>query len=210
MPKLPAPPRSADLAAKGADLHVVPAGSRIWRVYFQAGAHPTTWSEMRAFGPTDARFDHHLPPPSLQERRIVYGAVGPRAALTVLAEVFQASRLVERRERAPAIVAFETTRAMHILDLTGTWPTRAGASMALCSGRRDRARSWSRAIHEAFPDVDGLLYGSSMNANEPCVALYERAADVVPDRPVFHRLLADPVMLPMLKRASAEIGYLLL
>jgi len=32
--------------------------------------------------------------------------------------------------------------------------------MALASGQRARARRWSQAIYEAFPQVDGLLYGS--------------------------------------------------
>ena len=60
-----------------------------------------------------------------------------------------------------------------------------------------------------FPDIDGLLYGSSMNANHPCVALYERALGAMPARPVFHRLLSDPAVLTQLKNACAAVGYAL-
>src|ERR1700675_2612849 len=107
MPKFPEPPTPAELAAIGADIQVLPAGTRIWRIYFQAGAHPTTWGQFRAWGPTDARFDHHVPPPSVQTREILYGAVGPTAAITAIAEVFQASRVVEQARKAPTWVAFD-------------------------------------------------------------------------------------------------------
>lgn len=209
MPKFPEPPTPAELAAIGADIQVLPAGTRIWRVYFQAGAHPTTWGQFRAWGPTDARFDHQVPPPSVQTREILYGAVGPTAAITAIAEVFQASRVVERARRAPTWAAFDCTRDLRVLDLTDTWPTRAGASMAITSGQRARARRWSQAIYTVFPDVDGLLYGSSMNANQLCVALYERALGAMPARPVFHRLLSDPAVLTLLKNACAAVGYAL-
>jgi hypothetical protein len=204
MPKFPEPPAPAKLAAVAPALHVLPSGTWIWRLYFQAGAHPTTWKQFRAWGPTAARFDHHVPPPSIQEREILYGAVGPQAAATAVAEAFQANRVVERVRRAPTWVAFATTSDLALLDLTGTWPTRAGASMAIASGRRDRARRWSRAVHTAYPHVQGLFYCSSMNANEPCVALYERAIRVMPSNPEFHRLLSDPIVLTMLENACAR------
>lgn len=210
MPKFPDPPSKAELMALGPDIHGIAAGTRVWRIYFQAGAHPTTWSQFRAFGPTDSRFDHHLPPPSLQPREVLYGCLGPAAAITAIAEVFQASRTVERTPRAPAWVAFDTVADLRLLDLTGTWPTRAGASMAINTSRRDRARAWSQAIYDAFPDVDGLLYPSSMHANHPCVALYERARRAVPTLPVFHRSLADPAVLLRLKGACAAVNYVLL
>ena len=209
MPKFPEPPTPSELAAIGADVHVLPAGTRIWRVYFQAGAHPTTWNQFRAWGPTDSRFDHQLPPPCLQAREILYGAVGSGAAVTAIAEVFQASRVVEANRRAPAWAAFDSAEDLPLLDLTGTWPTKAGASMAITSGQRARARRWSQAIYTAFPNVDGLLYGSSMHANEPSIALYERARRAMPARPTFNRLLSDPAVLTLLKNACAKLNYTL-
>ncbi len=51
--------------------------------------------------------------------------------------------------------------------------------MALVSGPRPRARAWARAIYVAYPEAEGVWYGSSMHANTPCIALFERAQDVV-------------------------------
>lgn len=207
MTKFPEPPSPEALADLGADIHSLPTATRVWRVYFQSGAHPTTWDEFRAWGPTDSRFDHHLPPPRVQARRILYGAVGPAAAITTIAEVFQATRVVERESRAPVWVAFDTARELRLLDLLGPWPTRAGASGAITTGPRGRARRWSQAIYVAFPDVDGIRYGSSMNPNQPCIALFERAMTTMPARPAFHRQLLDPAVLTLLKNACAKLGY---
>ena len=82
---------------------------------------------------------------------------------------------------------------MKLLDLTGTWPTRAGASEADSSGPHRRAREWSRRIYEAYPTIEGLLYRSSLSADS-AVALFERAATAVPAAPQFHRALIDPVL----------------
>ena len=39
---------------------------------------------------------------------------------------------------------------------------------------RPRARRWSQAIYAVYADAAGLWYASSMHANAPAVALYER------------------------------------
>ena len=96
---------------------------------------------------------------------------------------------------------------LRLLDLTGLWPTRAGASMAINSGLRVTARRWSSVIYEAYPDTDGLWYGSSMNANAPCVALYERAALSLPALPSFHRALADDILRAFLETSAEALGY---
>jgi hypothetical protein len=63
------------------------------------------------------------------------------------------------------------------------------------------------AIYDAYPHVDGLVYPSSMNQHEPCVALYERARRAMPRYPVFHRTFSDPAVLGMLKNPCAQLGY---
>ena len=115
--------------------------------------------------------------------------------------------MIDRSARAPWLAGFELRRQITLLDLTGTWPTRAGASMAISSGPRPRAQRWSRVIYEAYPDVEGLLYPSSMHANRPAVALYERAGGALPHTPVFHRPLDDPALLPVLARVARDLGY---
>src|SRR5260370_25835796 len=94
-----------------------------------------------------------------------------------------------------------------LLDLTGSWPTRAGASMAIHSGPRPAARRCSKAINAAYPAVQGLYYASSLDANRPAVMLYERAASALPSRPTFHRALADPTLTAAIVRAARRFNY---
>lgn len=137
-------------------------------------------------------------------RRILYAAAeGP----TCLTEVFQDSRIIDRAARDPWFVGFQIQQPVTLLDLTGVWPTRAGASMALNTGSRPRAQRWSRAIYEAYPAVQGLYYPSSMHSNRPSVALYERGASAMPPTPIFHRPLIDPDLLSVLVRVAKDIGY---
>jgi hypothetical protein len=126
-----------------------------------------------------------------------------------VAEVFQDRRSIDRHLAEPWLVTFELARDVTLLDLTGSWPTRAGASMAIHSGSRPRARRWSAAIYQAFPSVEGLLYCSSMDANRPSVALFERAATAIPAAPIFHRALADPLLRPFLSDACDRFEYAL-
>ena len=80
--------------------------------------------------------------------------------------------------------------------------------MEINSGRRDHARNWSRAIYEEYGDaVEGLYYGSSMHGGKPAIALYERAADAIPEAPEFHRALNDPDILHLVKNAGRELWY---
>ena len=133
-------------------------------MYFRSGEHPSEWDSWRHYGPVDARFDHHVPPPHLQERGVLYCAV---EIVTCLAEVFQRRRLVDRYRGAPWLVGFELALDVALHDLSGTWPTAAGASMAIGTGPHARAQRWSRAIYDSYPAVQGLWYCSSMHANRP-------------------------------------------
>jgi len=201
MAKLPEPPDPLLVEAR---TKVLPAGTALCRIYFRGGIHPGSWSQFRFFGPTQSRFDHHDPPPSPQAKGILYAAGDPT---TCLAEVFQATRVIDRSASDPWLVMFDLARKLVLLDLTGTWPTLAGASMAIHSGPRPRARRWSQSIYAAYRSVDGLLYCSSMNANQPAVALFERAQNAMPPAPVFHRALTDPALLLRLNAAATALGY---
>lgn len=212
MPKFPEPPAVAVLQQVKPDIKVLRVVTVVWRVYFRGGTHPTLWWVFRQFGPIDGRFDQQLPDangnPCLQDRAILYAALqGP----TCLAEVFQDSRVIDRRARNPWLVAFRLRQKLQLLDLTGTWPTRAGASMAINTGSRLRAQRWARVIYDAYPTLHGLYYPSSMHANQPVIALYERAKDTgaLPARPLFHRSLSDPSLLTVLRNVAIDLGYLL-
>ena len=203
MPKFPEPP--ADLAAIPPATRILPTGLELWHLYFQGGAHPRSWYGFRSYGPVaSARFDHHIGPPHDQERAIFYG--GSLGNLCV-AEVFQQERVIDRRKDEPWLVGFTLTRDVTVLDLCGTWPTRAGASMAISSGQRARARRWSAAIYAAYPHIEGLWYPSSMYGNEPAVAFYERARAAVGGTLFFHLPLSARGLVRPLYRLAKEISY---
>jgi RES domain len=170
------------------------------------------WNGFRFFGPVNARWDHHLANASgdaqWQDRGIYYAASD---AKTCLAEAFQSTRRIDRAFQAPCLVVFETVSALQVLDLTGEFATRMGASMAIHSGSRGRARGWARDLYEAFVDGQGILYASSMHGGAEAIALNERALKVplFGPHPLLHRALADDVMLDPLKHAAQALGYAL-
>jgi hypothetical protein len=180
-------------------------------VYFRGGQHPGRWNQMRTFGPTTARFNHHLldseNEPRDQTRATQYLALD---GITPLADVFQDARVIDRAARSPWLVAFELVADAELLDLTGTFSTKAGASMLINCGSRPRARAWSRAFYEAYPQIHGLHYASCMHENRPSLALYERAAEAIPAHPSFHRALSDQALRLMLRNAAVKLNYLLL
>ncbi len=203
--RLGPPPSIGELRALGPERWVLVAGAVLFRVYFRGGPHPTSWSAFRAFGPTNARFDHHEPPPRRHlRRRILYAAV---AAATCIAEVFQDLRVLDRHRHRPALVAFRVARDLELLDLTGAWPTRANGSMAIGSGSRKTARDWSRAVYAAYPRIHGLRYASSMNGNAPAFALYERAHNALPRVPLLDLALDEPALAGPLAGMALRFGY---
>lgn len=149
-----------------------------------------------------SRFDHRGATPN---GKVLYAAEDVH---TPFAECFQETRLIDRVRDDPWLVAFELVRDVVLLDLTGPWPTRAGASQALSSGPRPRARAWSRRIYEDYPMIEGLYYPSSMHgARYAAVALYERAENSLASRPSFHRALADSTLVGVIARARTIFGY---
>jgi hypothetical protein len=212
MAKFPNSPGASALAEITPTLITLPAGSALARVYYTSSAHPLAWNQFRSFGPLNFRWDHHLPTvagePREQGPTVYYAAAN---AVTCLAEVFQATRRIDRVYQAPWLVIFNTLRALSLLDLTGDFATRMGASMAIHSGSRVRARGWARDLYEAFAGAEGLVCASSTHGGAPAFALNERAlrATLFPPHPEFHRALADDVLLDPLKHAAQALGYAL-
>ena len=208
MSKFPEPPPREELARIAPAWRTLPADSLIWRIYFRASRHPTTWRDFRYWGPAGSRFDHHLPDAEgtgqLQDRGIVYAA---HEIATCVAEVFQATRFVDRRADGPWLVGFRTRQDLRLLDLTGSWCTRIGASTAINSGVRARARRWSQALYLAFPEADGIAYASSMNGYADAYAFYERCRAALPATPSEHLSLDAPALELPLDRIARELGY---
>ncbi len=209
MSKVPRRPNLDRLRKFTAETTVIPRGTELWRVYFRGGRHPTRWNEFRHVGPLDARFDHHEgDEPRNQSRSVFYAAHNP---VTCLAEVFQKTRTIHRSERDGWIVGFPLAEDIEVLNLMGRFATKTGASMGLMTGARSVSRNWARGFYDVYPNLLGIQYPSSMHANAPALVLNDRAEriDTIAHQPSFHRALADPAILTILKNAACELGYAL-
>ncbi len=196
-------PDLARISSAGAEPTPLSEGSLWWRVYFVGGRYPTVWNAFRRFGPVaTARFDHHLEPPALQARGVLYAA---ESVGVCIAEVFQTTRRVAF-DGNPHLVGFRLARDVVVLNLCGLWPTRAGASQAIASGPRPRSRRWARSIANTFDQVEGLLYRSSMHGGDHAIALWD-CPDALADEPEIDLDLADPRLVGGLFRTSTDLGY---
>jgi len=203
--RFPDPPPPQDLRARLAPQTVeFQAGRVLHRVYKRGGRHPSAWGAFRHFGPVDCRFDHHPRPKGVHDEGILYCAPDP---VTCLAEAFQDTGVINRVFEEPYLTGFAIASSLKLLDLTGLWPTQAGASMSICTGSRTIARNWSRAIYLAYPDVQGLLYCSAMNANAPSVALFERARASLPGSPQRDVPLTSGAVSTILGDAATKLSY---
>ena len=208
MTKVPQHPNLDRLESTAPEWRRIEAGDELWRLYFRGGEHPSLWNQFRTVGPTDARFDHHLDGRTDTARAVMYLALNP---VTCLAEVFQKTRTIHRTHKKPALVGFAVTSSLNLLDLTGEFQTRIGASMALMTGSRSVGRNWARALHASYPEAQGFAYPSSMHANALAIVLNERtdAAEALPRSPGFHKTLDDPGMITLLKNAARRLGYVI-
>jgi hypothetical protein len=141
MQRLPLPPERFPIPA---DIKILPAGTRLWRIYDRAGPHPSDWNIFRYYGPLTSRFDHHTRPKRDQARGILYASVnGPNAVLTALAEAFQDTRLIDRSYHERWLAGFHLVEPLELIDTSGLWPVRAGGALTINSGSRAMARLWS-------------------------------------------------------------------
>lgn len=217
MAKLPVRPDIVRLRRLAPKLLRLPAATTLSRIYFRGGKHPTEWNHFRHVGPlTGSRFDHHPLPASTQPKLyrrygIIYLAQASGsdvAGLDVgLAEVFQATRVVQRSRHQPCWAVFKTTSALTLLDLRGAWTTKVGASLALSTGPKSSTRNWAKAFYRVYPMIDGLIYPSAMCASGLAIALNDRAANAVPINPLIHYQLNDFKITAILKKAAGRIGY---
>jgi RES domain len=210
MAKLPLPQPDRLRALKPATL-ILRTGTPLARIGFAGGPHPSAWNQFRYWGPTASRFDHHLRnargSPHRQDRGVLYAA---RMAQTCLAEVYQATRIVDVHRNQPYLVVWTLAADLTLLDLTGVFATRMGASTAIHSGPRPRAQRWAAALYAAYPDLDGIAYCSSMNGNADAFALNERALNKAPFAPTpnVNRMLADPLIADLIDEAAEDLRYM--
>jgi len=208
MSKFPVPPGVAALRKIEPQTIALAANTPLARIYFAAGPHPSRWNQFRSFGSTAARQDHHLPNarnvPTEQSRAVLYCAPDVD---TCAAEGFQSTRRIDRTRNAPGLVVFTLRESVRLLDLRGVFATTIGASTAMHSGSRDSARAWARELYDAYSDIQGFHYGSSMNGHAPAIVLNDRAQRAIPEEPQLHRALNDDMLVEVLQRIAVRLSY---
>lgn len=126
---------------------------------------------------------------------------------TALAETFQATRVVDSRSFAPQVTAWTPTRALRLLDLTGSWALRNGAAFPPPTAPKSTCRAWARQIRATWPDLDGLWAPSTMTGCTN-VVLWNPARTSFPAAPDLSRPLAEPIFYAIANRiAVGELGY---
>ncbi|WP_116114270.1 RES family NAD+ phosphorylase [Amycolatopsis ruanii] len=217
MARLPLPPSRAELLAAlrpETDIVRVPPAQRLVRIFSAGGNHPQRWNTFRYTGPLPhGRFDPQ--PPGRDGGAVTDPGQGVLyfglTVRTSVAEVFQTTSLVDRKTRVPRLVVVRPTRPLRLLDLTGLWPTRVGASQEISSGPKKITQAWARAIRAAFPELDGLWYRSSMDGGHPALCLWDPAvAEALPLAPDVLLPLDHPGLDVPLGRVCEELNYVLL
>lgn len=204
MVKLPLPPPAQQLRYQRQHVREVDGSAVLWRVHRTSGTHVVAWNQLRYWGPSSTmRFEPHDPPAHVQDRSVSYAAL---TVPTALAEVFQQTRLINSRRGTPYLTGWSPARPLTLLDLTSAWPVYAGASHVINTGRRDFCRTWARAIHSSWPELDGLWHQSAMTGGE-AVTLFTHAADSFPSRPLVSLPLDHPGLRAHLLDAASQIGY---
>ncbi|QQQ74828.1 RES family NAD+ phosphorylase [Saccharothrix sp. 6-C] len=217
MSRLPQPPAPAVLQAtlrRTEDVVAVHRATRLVRIFAAKGLHPQRWNSFRYTGPLPhARFDTQPTAPDgspthAHDQGVLYFGLTVR---TSVAEVFQATSVVDRRTRSPFLVVMRPRRTLRLLDLTGLWPTRAGASQEISAGPKAITQQWARAIRAAYPELDGLWYRSSMDSGVPAVCLWDPPAGTgLPASPDVLLPLEHPGLDLPLARVCEELNYTLL
>ncbi|OZM72189.1 hypothetical protein CFN78_16820 [Amycolatopsis antarctica] len=217
MARLPLPPARAVLLKElhpTQDVVAVHPATRLVRIFSSGGNHPQQWDSFRHTGPLPhGRFDQQTPgrdhaPVTDAGNGVCYFGLTVR---TSVAEVFQTTSTVDRKTREPQLVIVRPSRTLRLLDLSGLWPTRVGASQEISSGPKRTTQAWARAIRAAVPDIDGLWYRSSMDSGDPALALWDPPAGAaLPLRPDVLLPLDHPGLDVPLGRICQELNYLLL
>lgn len=189
------------------------------RIYAAGGPFATTWNAFRRFGPVSSmRFDHQPPPRRPHPTRgVIYGA-GRWASATGFVDPLEVAVLesfpdgvVDRRTNDPRLVVWKPERSLRLLQLSdSSWLARAHGNAALLTGARGVARMWSRAVYREYPNIDGLIWSSSVLQSGRSIMLYERADDGLPAAPSSDRPLTEKFLQPALARIAGQYGLTLM
>jgi hypothetical protein len=153
------------------------------------------------------RFDPQGPPTGDHpESGVMYAATLP---WTAIAEVYQATRVIDRSAGGATIASWMPSRRLQLLDLTTNWPVLNGAAASMMMDDKSTTQAWAHAIDEQFSDrIDGLYHHSSIN-NRPMVTLFSRTERYpsFPARVGFRAQLSDPTADEIVAHAARLLGY---
>lgn len=124
---------------------------------------------------------------------------------TCLAEVFQTTRFVDVDRESPYVTAISLSRDLIVADIDTPWLLRAGAKQQITSGIKDRTSAWAAAIHEAWPDLDGLAVRSAVIGGRDVISLW--TDDAFPSAPESTLPLSHPGLAARISAAGQLIGY---
>lgn len=181
----------------------------LWRIHRTSGPYPAAWDDFRSFGPLPSmRWDPHPEPLTEHDQ---YGVLYTAYDLkTAAAEVFQQGRRIDTLTASPYATSWSPARPLRLLDLTGLWPLRQGASHALLSAPKPSCRNWARAIRdESFTagiDLDGLEVRSPLTGERMAV-LFATSFDTIPAAPAYASPLDGPMIFTALHKIATEISY---
>ncbi|WP_207343381.1 RES family NAD+ phosphorylase [Arthrobacter sp. E3] len=198
------PPAIEELRALGIETKTLPQSTVMWRIHQTISLHTLPWDQIRTWGPLPtARWDPH-PLPQGEHAPLGAAYLG-RDVPTCLAEAFQLTRFVDVDSHATYITAFRTQQEMILADLTGEWLLKAGGSAQVVFQEKARTQAWARAIHDAWPDLGGLIAPSAVIGGHDVIAIW--STDVFPPAPELSVPLNSPAILADIAVASAQIGF---
>jgi hypothetical protein len=62
-------------------------------------------------------------------------------------------------------------------------------------------------LYDAYPNIQGFQYGSSMNGHAAAIVLNDRALGALPKEPKFHHALNDDMLVDVLQRIALRLSY---
>jgi RES domain-containing protein len=185
-----------------------PALPRRYRVYylvpgallvrFYNPAHGD-WNVQRTYGPlSEARFDHHVPPPGSGTRRSIWYAA--TSLVGAVAEAFGNRGFLDRGS-GRRICVVEVCASIPVLDLVGAAPRSFGLDQGIATTRDyPLCQAWARSFYESYPGIHGLRW-RGRQAGAICVALNDRA-EMRSLTAIVDRDLGDPEVWPRIANAA--------
>jgi RES domain len=200
MVKNPRAPRQ-DLTGEATDF--ISYSDVLWRIHRTIGVHRSRWDQLRAWGPVDSRWDPHPPPPGDQpDAAVLYASTD---VPTAFGEVFQHRRAITLTDQLN-LAGWIPVRPLRLLDLTGTWPVRNGASASLHAAPKATCRRWAQVIRSTWPDIDGLWVPSTITLRN-MVVLFAPGADSFPSGPSLSRPINHPGLAALVVESAQQLGW---